>query len=79
MGMLYYECKKCKRVIGIYGQFIGFIKCESCNSWIQNNKEPKFQKYKVKCSNCNFEVSFQAMGTVYTRCVKCDIPQVINN
>lgn len=72
MGMLYKECKKCKGCIGIFGQFVGFIKCEICKKWIQKDKNPMFAKRKVRCSKCNFIVSFQAMGSIETRCIKCD-------
>jgi len=31
-----------------------------------------FAKHRVRCSKCNFTVSFQAMGKIDARCVKCD-------
>jgi len=71
MGMLYEECKKCKGCIGIFGQFVGSVKCEICKKWIQEDTDPMFAKHKVKCSNCNFTVSFQSMGSIETRCIKC--------
>ena len=72
--MLYVECKKCKGCIGIFGQFLGFIKCEICKKWIEENKneDSMFAKHKVRCSKCNFTVSFEAMGKTEARCVRCD-------
>ena len=72
MGMLYKECSKCKGCIGIMGQYVGFIKCDSCNNWIQEDKDPMFKKHIVRCPTCSFIVSFQCMGEIYTRCIKCD-------
>lgn len=70
--MLYYECKSCKGCVGLFGQFVGFIKCLTCKKWIQNDKQHKFQKHTVQCHNCNFSISFEAMGKTEARCVKCD-------
>jgi len=72
MGSLYKECKKCKGCIAIFGQYVGFIICEDCKIWIQEDEKPMFQKHIVRCPTCSFTVSFQCMGKIDTRCVKCD-------
>jgi len=75
MGMLYYDCKKCKGCIAIFGNSVGFIKCEDCKKWIHNDKGHKFQKHITRCPQCSFTVSFESMdkvGETETRCVKCD-------
>jgi uncharacterized paraquat-inducible protein A len=56
------------------GHYIGFIKCENCNLWITNDEDSKFKRHKVKCSKCNFKVSFESMdeGTDCT-CFNCQI------
>lgn len=73
MGMLYKECSKCKGCIGIMGQYVGFIKCENCDNWIQGDKDPIFKRHKVQCPKCAFKVSFQSMDEHEDcRCIKCD-------
>lgn len=73
MGMLYYECKKCKGCIAIMGNFVGFVLCENCKRWIQEDKDPMFKKHNVQCYDCKFKVSYQSMDEAPdARCVKCD-------
>lgn len=76
MGNLYYGCKKCKGGISIFGEYVGFIKCEVCNLWIHKDKDPKFTKHIVKCTTCSFTVSFESMGEIKTTCLKCQCDMV---
>lgn len=75
MGNLYYGCKKCKGGISIFGQFIGFVKCDDCKTKLDadpaNYKYHKFQKHIVRCPQCSFTVSFESMGEIRVECLKC--------
>lgn len=65
MGMLYYECKKCGGCVGLMGQCIGDVKCETCNLFIEKNipdGEHMFERHNLLCKTCKFNVSFEAMG-----------------
>lgn len=73
MGMSYKECSKCKGCIGIMGQYVGFIKCEDCKNWIQEDTDSMFKRHRVQCPKCGFTVSFQSMDEHEDcRCIKCD-------
>ena len=74
MGMLYYECEKCKGCIAIQGQLVGFVKCENCKHEITHCKNRMFAKKHFKCLGCNLHVSFDSNGKATAMCVKCDIP-----
>lgn len=78
MGNLYYGCKKCKGGISIFGHYVGFVKCDDCNTRLDPNpanyKDSKFQKHIVRCPQCSFTVTFESMdnvGGVETQCLNC--------
>ena len=72
MGLLYYECEKCKGCIGIMGSLVGFVKCENCKHKITNCKNRVFHKKHFKCPKCGLHVSFDSNGKATARCIKCD-------
>lgn len=75
MGNLYYGCKKCKGGISIFSQYVGFVKCDDCKIWLDDNadnrKDSMFAKHIVRCPTCSFTVTFESMGTIETTCLKC--------
>lgn len=72
MGMLYYDCVKCGGSCGIQAQFIGGVLCENCKKTMQEKSKgvPRFQHWQFVCSDCSFNVSFEAISCFSVYCVK---------
>ena len=62
MGSLYYEHKKCGMSVAIFGQCVGFVRCERCGEDVTHDENPMFPKHKFECGGCGATVSFDAAG-----------------